>query len=116
MAIEGLLINYEYCTGCYSCEVACRNEKELPLDAWGIKLTEIGPWELEPEKWEWDYVPVPTDHCDLCVDRVAEGKKPACAHHCLAQVMEFGTLQELAKRARELKGTKSTIFIPRSST
>ena len=21
---EGILINYEYCTGCHSCEVACK--------------------------------------------------------------------------------------------
>ena len=34
----GLLIDYEYCTGCYSCEVACKNELKLPHGKWGIKL------------------------------------------------------------------------------
>jgi len=113
MANGALLINYEYCTGCHSCEVACKNELELPEGKWGIKLVEIGPWELEPATWEWDYIPVPTDLCNLCAPRVAEGKKPSCVHHCLAQVMEFGTVEEMSKRAVALKGTKSTIFIPR---
>ncbi|HBT95151.1 MAG TPA: oxidoreductase, partial [Coriobacteriia bacterium] len=27
--MKGILINYEYCTGCHSCEVACRNELGL---------------------------------------------------------------------------------------
>lgn len=29
MAQYGLLIDNEYCTGCRSCEVACKNENDL---------------------------------------------------------------------------------------
>lgn len=108
---NGLLINYDYCTGCHSCEVACKKSHDIPLGKWGIKLTEIGPFEVEEGKWEWDYVPVPTDLCDLCADRVAEGRDPSCVHHCLALCMEYGPLEELAKRAAEL-GRKTTIFVP----
>ncbi len=75
MAKNGLLINYQYCTGCHSCEVACKNVLKLPRGQWGIKLLENGPWEVTPGKFEWDYIPTPTQLCDLCADRVAEGKK-----------------------------------------
>ena len=111
MSKNGLLINYQWCTGCHSCEVACKNHLKLPIGKWGIKLVENGPWEVTPGKFEWDYVPVPTQLCDLCEDRVADGKKPSCVHHCLAQCMEYGTLEELAQRAAEL-GPKTTIFVP----
>ncbi|HCF70666.1 MAG TPA: oxidoreductase, partial [Syntrophomonas sp.] len=38
MSRNGLLIDYEYCTGCHSCEVACKKELELPKGKFGIKL------------------------------------------------------------------------------
>ena len=40
MAKYGLLINYDYCTGCHSCEVACQQEHDFPEDKCGIKVTE----------------------------------------------------------------------------
>lgn len=109
MSKFGLLINYEYCTGCHSCEIACRNERNIGLGKWGIKLTEVDPFQLDDDKWEWLYAPVPTSLCDLCEDRVKAGKKPACVHNCLAQCMEFGTLEELAAKA-ETMDSKSVIF------
>ena len=38
----GMLIDYSLCTGCKSCEVSCRKEKDLPLDEWGILVNQIG--------------------------------------------------------------------------
>lgn len=111
MSQYGLLIDYEYCTGCHSCEVACKNELKLPRGKWGIKLTEVGPFQTVGEKWEWDYIAVPTDLCDLCKDRVEKGEKPSCVHHCLGQAMEYGPVEELAKKMAE-KGKKVMMFIP----
>lgn len=42
-----MLIDYKYCTGCHACELTCRNEHEIPLDQWGIKLAEMGPVQLD---------------------------------------------------------------------
>lgn len=30
MGKNGLMIDYEYCTGCQSCELACKNEHGFP--------------------------------------------------------------------------------------
>ena len=38
-----MVVDYQYCTGCHACELACQNEKELSLDEWGIKVTQHGP-------------------------------------------------------------------------
>ena len=99
MAQQGLLIDYEFCTGCHTCEMACKVEKGLEEGEWGIKLSQIGPWKLDDDKWEWDFVPVPSSLCDLCADRLAAGKVPACVHHCQALCMEFGPVEELARKA-----------------
>lgn len=111
MSRNGLLINYEYCTGCHSCELACRNEKGLPLDKWGIKVSQTGPFESEPNVWEWSYVPVPTVMCDLCESRVQAGEKPACVHHCLAFCMNYGSIEELSTEMEKL-GRKTVLFVP----
>ncbi len=111
MSKNGLLIDYEYCSGCHSCEVACRKEKGLPLGEWGIKLATVGPWQHADGSWEWNNIPLPTKECDLCESRVAEGKKPACVHHCLAFCMEYGTVEELGKKMEE-KGSKVFMVLP----
>ena len=112
MTQYGLLIDNEYCTGCHSCEVACKNEHDLPLGQWGLKVLGRGPWKLMDGKhWEDRFVPVPTSSCDLCEERVAAGSRPTCAHHCLADAIEYGTLEELAVKMAQ-KGKMASIFIP----
>ncbi len=95
MTRNGLLIDYQYCTGCHSCEVACKMEKELPHGKHGIQLAHNGPWKITDEKWENTFVPIPTDICDLCADRVAADKRPTCVQHCQASVIEYGTVEQL---------------------
>ncbi len=107
----GLLIDYEYCFGCHSCEVACKKELNLPIGQWGIKVFQDGPRKQNNGKWEYNYLPVPTDLCNLCEDRVKEGKNPTCVHHCQAQVIYYGPVEELSKQMNEK--SKMVMFTPR---
>lgn len=100
----GLLIDYQFCSGCGSCVVACKEEHGYPVGQWGIRLYEDGPWQVDEHNWNWNKVPVPTKLCDFCKDRVAEGREPSCVHHCLADVMTFGTVEELAAKLAERPG------------
>ncbi|MCI8469310.1 MAG: oxidoreductase, partial [Eggerthellaceae bacterium] len=47
-------------------------------------------------------------------DRIAEGKQPACVHHCLAKCMEAVTLEELPVRMAELGGKGVACFLPQA--
>ena len=101
--MKGILINYEYCTGCHSCEVACRNELGLTHGEFGIKLTEVGPFEYTTPinadtKYEWVYNPTITKACNMCADRVAMGKMPSCVQACQAWCMYYGDLEDLIKK------------------
>lgn len=104
----GLFINYEYCTGCHSCEVACKKHLNLPAGQFGIHVLQDGPRQMPDGKWEYTYLPYPTHLCDLCAERVEEGRLPTCVHHCQAGVMEFGPYEELAKLLADQP--KSVIF------
>ena len=108
MTTYGLLIDYEYCTGCQSCEVSCKEEHGYPVGKWGIRVVDEGPWEID--HMNWNKIPVPTDLCDLCVNRTAKGREPICVHHCLADVMKYGPVEELAKLMCDK--TKQVLFVP----
>lgn len=111
MAKFGLLIDYNYCTGCHSCEMACKWEHGLSQEQFGIKVNMIGPWKTDEKNWQLDYLPAPTDLCDLCENRVNEGKLPTCVHHCQSACMYYGTLEEL--HALMEGKTKTVLFSPK---
>lgn len=104
-----MVVNYAYCTGCESCVVSCRKERELPLDEWGIKVEQIGSEKLEG-KWEWDYVPVPSSLCNRCENRIAKGMKPLCELHCLANVIRVVPFDEMEKTAGTMEG-KTVVYM-----
>jgi Fe-S-cluster-containing dehydrogenase component len=109
MSKNGLLIDYEYCTGCHTCEVACKQEHNYPAGKWGIKVTE---YVMETfDKLAIDYVPFPTDLCDLCVRKTKAGEKPACVKHCQAFCMYYGPVTELVNKME--KKAKTALFVPR---
>ena len=110
MPRNGILIDYEFCSNCHTCEVACKMELKIPEGKWGIKVYEIGPWNIEGDAWQLTYVPIPTDLCNLCEDRVAAGKLPACVHSCYTGAMEFGSVEELSKKLED-KG-RQVLFVP----
>lgn len=97
----GILIDYEFCTNCHTCEVACKKEHNLPVGQFGIKTLEYGPVKNIKGDWEWTYLPLPTELCDLCAERTAKGKLPTCVHHCQSGIMYYGTLTELAEKMAE---------------
>jgi len=109
MPRNGLLIEYEYCTGCHSCEVACKQEHNYPVGIGGITVSEF--ITQSQDKIHIDYIPFPTRFCDLCADRTKRGEPPACVKHCQAICMMYGPVAELAK-AMEAK-PRSVIFAPK---
>ena len=110
MSKNGLLIHYEYCTGCHTCEVACQQEHDFPVGKCGIKVTEY-VYAADKKPVAVDYLPFPTELCDLCINRCREGEQPACVKHCQSFCMSFGPLDQLVKEMGAK--ARSAIFSPR---
>lgn len=105
---KGLLIDYKYCTGCHTCEVACQKEHDLAPDQLGIKLNQIGPDQISDRRWQYEFFPSPTDRCDLCAQRVANDKLPSCVKHCQAGCMYYGAVEDLTGK---IDGGKFVLFV-----
>ena len=118
MAKNGILVDYQYCTGCYSCEVACQSELDLPLGQWGVKVMQNGPWPIkdkegnETDQYVYDFIPAFTKLCDLCAERREAGKVPLCELHCLAKCIEIVPVEEVSKRLADLGEHKVCCFMP----
>ena len=110
MGRNGLLIDYDYCTGCHTCEVACQQEHNYPVGKTGIEVTEH-IMERTSKKISFYYLPFPTDLCNLCAPRTGKGENPACVKNCQAKCMMFGPVQELVKEME--KRPKMVLYAPR---
>jgi anaerobic dimethyl sulfoxide reductase subunit B len=89
-----VVVDKSKCKGCRTCQKACPyNAPQYGKDGFMQK-------------------------CDLCLNRVSAGKKPACATTCPGGALIFGAMDELPKLAgkktvRQLEGeTQPSIFIP----
>lgn len=110
MSKKGLLINYDFCTGCHTCEVACQQEHDFPEGKCGIKVTEY-VYVSDKKPVAIDYLPFPTELCDLCIARYQQGEEPTCVKHCQAECMSFGSLDKLTQQM-EIE-SRSVLFSPR---
>lgn len=80
-----VVVNTDRCIGCRACLLAC------PFGA--PKFGSSGKMEK----------------CDLCVDRLEQGKEPACVATCPAEALHFGPVGELAKN-KSMKAAVDYLF------
>lgn len=79
----GFYIDSQRCTGCKTCELACKDYKDLTPDVSFRRIYEYcgGVWKQEGEAWTQDvfsyYLSISCNHCD----------NPACASVCPSGAM-----------------------------
>jgi Fe-S-cluster-containing dehydrogenase component len=96
----GLLIDYEYCTGCHACEIACSQEYTREPGVRGIRVLEVEQ-KLLQGKASLTFIPYPTELCILCPHLTGQGMEPACVKACMAACMTYGSIAELAQKVAE---------------
>lgn len=95
---KGILVDYEWCSGCHTCEMACAVELahgHFPEGHCGVKIHEEGVYKIAEDKWTDINMPVFTDLCDQCATRVAAGQEPTCVKHCQAHCLTYGEISDL---------------------
>lgn len=107
---NGILVDYEYCAGCHTCEVACMQENDLPVGQFGIRVKEY--ITVTPEgRTVIDYIPEITEICNLCLRMTEKGQLPSCVKHCQCRCMTYGDVDDLVKAAQGKE--KTVILSPR---
>lgn len=112
--MRGILIDYEFCSGCQACMMACQVEHDLPKGEQGVVVQTIGPWTIDAatDTYQYDYIPFFTDVCNLCSSRTEKGNLPTCVKHCLAACLTYGSVEELSARLADKP--KQILFVPKA--
>jgi DMSO reductase iron-sulfur subunit len=76
-------VDASLCIGCHACAMVC------PFGAPRFTGAE------------------PMQKCDLCADRLARNREPACVQTCTTQALRFGSLEALSKK----KAEKASVMI-----
>ena len=73
MIQRNLFVDLEYCIGCYACEVACKQENNIPVGIKWINVVKVGP-RMVGNKLRMDFVPMRCRHCAKapCIDACPE--------------------------------------------
>ncbi len=77
MRRKSLLVDIDSCYGCYTCEVACKQEHELPVGPRWIRVTKVGPKRVAG-KLSMYFYPMHCMHCSV----------PACKEACPEDAIE----------------------------
>ena len=107
MVEMAFLVNLDRCIGCYACEIACKDENDLPPGVGRVKVKVVDAGEFNRF-----YVPAfaldrrDAGGCTLCPQLQIEGRRPACVGNCLTNALHFGELEEIRKRADAMPGEK----------
>jgi len=82
-AEDGIVVitDPKQCTGCQLCVEAC------PYGA--LKVVTAGKVDIVK--------------CNLCLDRLSEGKAPVCVTTCPTEALDVGTMEELIAKYGELR-------------
>ena len=151
-----LLVDTDLCYGCFACEVACKQEHNLPVELHWMRVHTVGPKRVDGNL-KMNFYPMRCMHCskpacvddcpedaitqradgivliseerctgclkclescpfgtieynpetslvgkcNLCVERIEQGKLPACVQHCPTGALQFGAPNELMVRRQK---------------
>jgi anaerobic dimethyl sulfoxide reductase subunit B (iron-sulfur subunit) len=90
MTQKQFYINIDRCTGCYACELACKEENEFQ----GILVNTVGSKKST-------FLPVLTEECTTCKHRVEKDIEPVCVKTCFTKAIYFDTETELNKMIKQ---------------
>lgn len=107
MPRKNLFVDLEYCIGCRACEVACKQENNIPVGIKWINVVQVGP-RMVGDKLRMDFVPMTCKHCakapcmDACPEKAITQKSdgivlisPELCTGCMAcaEACPFGAIQ-----------------------
>lgn len=106
---KAFIVDLDRCTGCYACEIACKDENDLAPSVRRVRVDSI-----EVGEFNRFYIPVFTlekrgvEACTLCPQLQAEGRRPACVHNCLTNALFFGESSEMEEKAEKMRPERVT--------
>ena len=87
-----VLVDQDVCVGCHACAAACPYQaRTIVADYAGYYGGTQKPYEkAKSQRWQVGTA----QKCNMCVDRIDQGLKPACVQSCPPNALCFGDLND----------------------
>jgi len=100
----GMLVDLDFCTGCFSCQTACREVDHYSYDETWMQVVRRGPVLVDGKLRLYHLLAPSLDKCANCLE---EDAAPLCAKVCMASALFVAPLEELIP----MLGTKNAMLI-----
>lgn len=96
----GVLVELDYCVGCYACQSACQCYNDLPLKETYLRCVLVKPENIQG-KMHYFMSPIPYNFgaCEECVER--EGGEAPCAKICIGKALHIDKTENLLDYAKD---------------
>jgi len=95
----GMMIDLDRCTGCYSCQTACRMVNGFSYDVKWLKVIRQHPEEIDGELRLFHLVvPMALDKCAECI---ARENPPLCVKVCMGSCLFIAPIDKLSTLAEK---------------
>lgn len=99
-----LLLDLDDCTGCFSCEAACRETHRYPYVEDWMRCERREPFLVDGALRQYHLVAPVLDKCAACYEN---NPNPLCVSGCPTRALRIGSFAEMVKEA---EGRHCTIF------
>ena len=99
--LRALVLNLERCVGCFACELACKQENNMPIGKKWLRLVIIGPVRVNG-KMCMDFILDISNQCNFCLE---------CTKICPTQAIEFCDDEAKVLEALRDKGRRQVSHI-----
>ncbi|MGI6217332.1 MAG: hypothetical protein ACOYIK_06940 [Coriobacteriales bacterium] len=98
-----MLVELDYCVGCYACQSACQSENGLPVTETYLRCMLGKPERVDGIMTSF-MCPVPyrLDKCAECI--AAEGGEAPCSKICIGAALHFGTYEQIKEAKEKAQG------------
>ncbi|MFC1823661.1 4Fe-4S dicluster domain-containing protein [Thermodesulfobacteriota bacterium] len=73
MTQKNIVVDIKYCIGCWACEMACKQENNVPVGIKWINVIKVGP-KMVGDRLMMDFIPMRCRHCSKapCIEACPE--------------------------------------------
>lgn len=104
----GLLLDLDMCTGCYTCQTACRETNRYGYDEQWMQVVRRDPYFVDGKLRMYHLIAPSLDKCAACYRADPE---PLCAKTCSSAALFVGPVDELVPL---MKGRNAALYGGRS--
>lgn len=104
----GMLLNPTRCTGCFSCQAACREVNHYSYDEQWLQVVRRDPYYVDGELRQYHLLAPSLDKCAACYEK---NPSPLCTRVCTGSALFVAPVESLLEIMDD-NGRQGVLYTP----